>query len=151
MVASPDGNKIAFTWSEPRGTAWDTYLWVVNVDGTGLRRLTRVPDPSTALGFGYGSPTWSPDSAWVAGVVYMDGSVVAPIFPPDQSFPGVPGGITGSTGCATNPVFVLPADADKVAVSWPMYDVKYGVKVRAASGGDGGQWLSTCGDIAWLP
>ncbi len=151
VVVSPDGKKVAFTWAEPRGTGWDRHIWVVNVDGTGLHRLTQAPSNLTTLSIGYASPTWSPDSAWVAGVIYMDGSVIAPIFPLDQSFPGVPGGITGSTGCGSNPVFVLPASANRVAVSWPQYDVKYGVKVRSASGGSGGQWVSTCGEIAWLP
>ncbi len=149
LTVSPDGQKIAFNWSVPRRNSVDTHIFVVNADGTGLRQLTAPPDASSALNYAYGSPSWSPDSRWVAGALYMTGSVVAPIFPPDQSFPGVPGGIIGSTGCGSNPVFVLPADADRVAISWPRYDVKYGIKVRNSSG-TGGQWLSACQSVQWV-
>lgn len=149
LAVSPDGQKFAFTWNVPRGTSKDTHIFVANVDGTGLHQLTAPPDPSSALKFGYGSPAWSPDSRWITGALYMTGSVVAPIFPPDQSFPGVPGGIVGSTGCATNPVFVLPVEANQAAISWPSFDVKYGIKVRNSSG-TGGQWLSACGSVHWV-
>ncbi len=148
---SPDGQKIAFDWDAPRGNGFtrEANIWVAQVDGTGLHQLTAPSNPSSGLSFNYGNATWSPDSKWVAAGLYMSGVTVAPIFPPDQSFPGVPGGIIGATGCNVNPVFVLPADADKVAISWPSYDVKYGLKVRNASG-TGGQWLSACSTIQWV-
>ncbi len=149
LTVSPDGQKIAFDWDVRRRNTADSHIFVANVDGTGLHQLTAPPDPSSPLNFSYGSASWSPDSRWVAAALYMTGSTVAPIFPPDQSFPGVPGGIIGSTGCATNPVFVLPADANQVAISWPAYDLKYGVKVRNSSG-TGGQWLSACGAVQWV-
>ncbi len=151
LAVSPDGRKITFDWSErrsPGGTS-DLHIWVANIDGTGLHRLTSPPDTTTALSFTFGNATWSPDSKWVAAVVYMNGSIVAPIFPPDQSFPGVPGGIIGSTGCSTNPVFVLPVDAVKVPISWPRYDVLHGLKVRNSSG-NGGMWVSTCASVHWV-
>jgi Tol biopolymer transport system component len=53
---SPDGKRLAFAasrGSEPRG------IYVVNVDGSGLRRLTR----GSALD---DSPAWSPDGARIA-------------------------------------------------------------------------------------
>jgi Tol biopolymer transport system component len=46
---SPDGRRIAF------GSGG---IWIVNVDGTGLRRLTRGGEDE--------SPTWSADSRWIA-------------------------------------------------------------------------------------
>lgn len=150
LSVSPDGTKIAFNWGVRRPKAsGDQHLWVANADGTNLHQITAPPDAESPLNYGYGNPTWSPDSQWVLGVLYMAGTVVAPIYPPDLTFPGVPGGIIGSTGCASSPVFVLPANADKVAVRWPSYDTRYGIKVRNASG-QGGQWVSTCASVYWV-
>jgi TolB protein len=52
---SPDGTRIAF-WR--RGAAGDTIV-VVNVDGSGARRLTASPESAR-------SPGWSPDSKYIA-------------------------------------------------------------------------------------
>ncbi len=50
---SPDGSKIAFMAQTPEGT--ENYeIFVVNDDGTGLRRLTESPGAD-------GWPAWSPD------------------------------------------------------------------------------------------
>jgi TolB protein len=49
-AASPDGKRIAFM--STRDGVWD--LYVVNVDGTGLTRLTEDPDID-------GLPVWAPD------------------------------------------------------------------------------------------
>lgn len=147
LSVSPDGSKIALSWLEPRGTTDDSHIWVVNVDGTGLRKLTSATDPAAAVSYTYGEPTWSPDSQWVAAVFHMEGTSTAPVYP-DEPFLG--GVVTGTTGCANSQVVVLPAAADKVRVSWPRFDATYGVKVRAA-GGAGGQWLSTCGSVHWMP
>ncbi len=149
LTVSPDGQKIAFNWGVPRRNSNDTHIFVANVDGTGLHQLTAPPDPSSPLDYGYGSVSWSPDSRWVAAALYMNGSTVAPVFPPDQSFPGVPGGVIGSTGCSLNPVFVLPVEANQVAIPWPGFDVKYGIKVRDSSG-TAGRWLSACGGVQWV-
>lgn len=54
---SPDGSKVAFTMSRDGNPE----IYVVNADGSGLRRLTR--DPSTEA-----SPTWSPDGSRIAFV-----------------------------------------------------------------------------------
>jgi Tol biopolymer transport system component len=149
LTVSPDGQKIAFDWDVNRGTTADWHIFVANIDGTGLHRLTAVPDPTNPIQFVYGSMSWSPDSRHIAAAVYMNDSVVAPIFPPDQSFPGVPGGIIGSVGCGTNQVFVLPVEANQVAIPWPAFDTKYGIKVRDASG-TGGKWLTACGSMHWI-
>ena len=50
---SPDGTKLAFMGQTPEGT--ENYeIYVVDADGTGLRRLTDSPGPD-------GWPAWSPD------------------------------------------------------------------------------------------
>ncbi len=151
LVVSPDGKKIAFEWSVRRANDTDDlHIWVANIDGSGLHRLTEVQELNDPLSYSYGRPTWSPDGKWIGAGLYLTGTTTAPIFPPDQSFPGVPGGIIGSTGCGLSPSFVLPVDAVKVPISWPTYDKKYGLKVRNASG-TGGKWVSTCYSIKWLP
>jgi hypothetical protein len=149
LTVSPDGQKIAFDWDVDRGTTADWHIFVANIDGTGLHQITAPPDPKNPLQFVYGSMSWSPDSRHIAAAIYMGGSTAAPIFPPDQSFPGVPGGIIGSVGCGTNQVFVLPAEADQVAIPWPAFDPKYGIKVRDASG-TGGKWLTACASVQWV-
>ena len=50
---SPDGTRLAFY----RGPSGDRDIFVINVDGTGLERLT---DGGDNLG-----PTWSPDGNWI--------------------------------------------------------------------------------------
>lgn len=54
---SPDGSKVAFTMS----TDGNSEIYVVNADGSGLRRLTRSPGIDT-------SPSWSPDGQRIAFV-----------------------------------------------------------------------------------
>lgn len=146
LAVSPDGTRIAFSWAETRGVSQDMNLWVVGSDGSGLRRLTQAPDAASPLDFVHGSPAWSPDGQWVAGVLYMSGSTVAPVFP-DVPFLGAR--IVSTTGCIDQ-VFVVGATASAVALTWPTFDAAHGVKVVAPSG-TAGQWLSSCGgEIAWL-
>jgi TolB protein len=75
---SPDGRAIAFVqkkcWPNPRltrcGTAYETYLYVVNADGSGLRRLTT----QRAHLF---NPSWSTDGKTIRYgryLVHADGS-----------------------------------------------------------------------------
>ena len=72
---SPDGRAIAFVQkkcvpSRPCGTAFETYLYVVNADGSGLRRLT----PHRAHVF---NPSWLADGKTIrygGYLVYADGS-----------------------------------------------------------------------------
>ena len=59
---SPDGRKVAFM--SQRDGNWEIY--VVNVDGSGLRRLTR--DPAID-----GLPTWSPDGQFLAFLSNREG------------------------------------------------------------------------------
>lgn len=50
---SPDGRRIVFTQVVPAGETEQADLFVVNADGSGLRRLTDTPDNE-------GAPVWSP-------------------------------------------------------------------------------------------
>jgi TolB protein len=55
---SPDGARIAFMGETPEGT--ENYeIYVINADGTGLRRLTDSPASD-------GFPSWSPDGRTIA-------------------------------------------------------------------------------------
>ena len=54
---SPDGTRIAFSRSTDRFRTYD--IWIVRVNGTGLRRLTRTRGMSE-------HPSWSPDGRTIA-------------------------------------------------------------------------------------
>ncbi|HEX7979571.1 MAG TPA: LpqB family beta-propeller domain-containing protein [Gemmatimonadaceae bacterium] len=65
---SPDGTKIVFSATD---AALSTHsLWVVNVDGTGLKKLTTAL-PADVLG--PDSPAWSPDGRRIAFVARRNG------------------------------------------------------------------------------
>jgi Tol biopolymer transport system component len=57
---SPNGRRIAFTWTE-LGNSEVAQIWTVRADGTGLSQLTRLP--SGAEGW---APSWSPDGRRIA-------------------------------------------------------------------------------------
>jgi Tol biopolymer transport system component len=54
---SPDGKELVFDRAYARG------LWVINADGSGLRRLTRPPGGMDDTG-----PIWSSDGTWIGFV-----------------------------------------------------------------------------------
>ena len=60
---SPDGKSIAFVWRD----AWEAFseIWLVDADGTNLRRLTTGPDTQ---------PRWSPDGKQIAFTSMRDGT-----------------------------------------------------------------------------
>ncbi|MDH6709007.1 Tol biopolymer transport system component [Kitasatospora sp. MAA19] len=64
---TPDGRAVVFDAVEPGGRDGQTQrdLWVVNTDGTGLRRLTDTADSEA-------HPTVSPDGKWVAYTCNVD-------------------------------------------------------------------------------
>jgi dipeptidyl aminopeptidase/acylaminoacyl peptidase len=58
MDFSPDGSRIVFLRPEPGTDPPAGSLYVVNVDGTSLKRITPP-------GMGVGSARWSPDGNWI--------------------------------------------------------------------------------------
>ena len=59
---SPDGARVAFTrvWVDTEADEYRTAIWLVNADGTGLRRLTAGERDT--------QPRWSPDGTRLAFV-----------------------------------------------------------------------------------
>jgi Tol biopolymer transport system component len=62
---SPLGHRVAFHRFEevatsPTGTVTQADLFIINVNGSGLRRITTTKDWSE------GAPAWSPDGRWLA-------------------------------------------------------------------------------------
>jgi tetratricopeptide (TPR) repeat protein len=72
--ASPDGQHVAFM--SQRDGNWEVY--VVNLDGTGLQRLTHNPNND-------GLPTWSPNGQYIAFVSDRDGHWAVWAMDPDGS------------------------------------------------------------------
>ncbi len=56
---SPDGRMIAFVRADESGEGTGSFIYLMNADGTGVRRL-----PNT--GFNAANPTWSPDGTRIA-------------------------------------------------------------------------------------
>jgi TolB protein len=64
-VLSPDGRKIVFA---SQGDDPSDEIYVMNPDGTGLRRVTTSPGMD-------GDPSWSPDGRRIAFASYRDGQL----------------------------------------------------------------------------
>jgi Tol biopolymer transport system component len=67
---SPDGAKLAFMAHREKASAANFEIYVVNLDGTGLKRLTNAPGED-------GWPAWSPDGARIVFASQRDGCSVA--------------------------------------------------------------------------
>jgi hypothetical protein len=143
----PAGTRVVFDWRVVRGYGHDYQLMTMNVDGTGLKQLTAPPDAQSAATYSYGNASWSPDGKFVIGGLYMSGVVTAPL---PEGVPGVPAGVIGATGCGVNRLFVLPAEAEKVALKWPEHHPDHEIKVQADATGKGA-WLTPCGGMLWVP
>jgi Tol biopolymer transport system component len=59
---SPDGSRIAFMARAPGTPEWNTILYLINADGSSLRRLSPGCPGETSENF----PAWSPDGARIA-------------------------------------------------------------------------------------
>jgi len=113
-VLSPDGTKVAF--DSNRGGP--TQIWVVNVDGTGLRQITQVPAPTpTSPNPADTWPTWSPDGTRLAftstrtnpnGEIHTTTVTPAPVTAPRIT-------VSGSTGGAIQPAWDPVADHNRIA------------------------------------
>jgi len=143
----PAGTRVVFDWRVVRGYGHDYQLMTMNVDGTGLKQLTAPPDAQSAATYSYGNGSWSPDGKFVIGGLYMSGVVTAPL---PEGVPGLPAGVIGATGCGVNRLFVLPAEAEKVALKWPEHHPDHEIKVQVDATGKGA-WLTPCGGMLWVP
>lgn len=140
LSASPDGRRIAFTWNG--------HLWVAGVDGSNLHRVTELAADDT-FGPAFGSPTWSPDSQWLAGVLNRGGTNIGLVFPGNTDIVAPPYQVIGSSGCAS-PVFVVRADGPPATVTWPRWPLEAGVRARNANGQFIG--VASCdGEVFWIP
>jgi Tol biopolymer transport system component len=65
---SPDGSRLAFLYGVPSGqfSRGDMSLYVINADGSEMRRLARCPDHATCDFNGGAGISWSPDATKIA-------------------------------------------------------------------------------------
>lgn len=105
---SPDGSQVAFSAQEDQGSGEvPRELFVMNADGTGLRRLTS--DRAYA-----GFPDWSPDGDTIAyasyrGTNYVPGCLGSSICPTDLYVIDVTGG---------TPSLLVAGDVSETTPSW---------------------------------
>jgi dipeptidyl aminopeptidase/acylaminoacyl peptidase len=65
-VVSPDGRMVAYVGREHLPVVWQTAdLWVMNIDGTGGRDLTRQLDREVGGFLGSGTLVWAPDGSGI--------------------------------------------------------------------------------------
>ncbi|WP_271765510.1 TolB family protein [Aquimarina algiphila] len=86
---SPDGTQVVFTLGEDTSQGVEGTIWLINIDGTGLRQLT-TKEMDLPVTPSHKSAIWSPDGQWV---FVVDGT-----------------SIEGNA-------YVVPADAQKVELT----------------------------------
>ncbi|MCH7345089.1 hypothetical protein LZ017_17030 [Pelomonas sp. CA6] len=71
LRSSPDGKQLLLTLGVRYGNTYFNVLFIANLDGTGLRQLTRPTDAAIAAGvrLSHANAVWSPDGRWVAFAV----------------------------------------------------------------------------------
>jgi TolB protein len=126
---SPDGSQVAFTMTEMSGGPGS--LWVNNMDGSGLRQLTRAAENDLA-------PEWSPDGEHIAFMSYQGG--YADIYVMDSAGGGIQ--------ALTNTPLIHEAwptwspDGQQIAYSVPIDREFWGIYVTDANGGNQRQIVS---------
>ena len=98
MDFSPDGSRIVFVRAEPAEDAFFGSLYVVNVDGSGLHRIT-PPGSHTQ------SARWSPDGEWI-------------VFGGTGSVPGTPIEAVRPDGTGLRKVFEDPDGGSAITPTW---------------------------------
>jgi len=93
LSVSPDGSQIVFGLLQPNAFGSEKDIWIMNMDGTGLRQLTDSSD-----GHGEFHTTWSPDGRWVLVRQRLHGD----------------GGWDEYTTNSDGKLFAVPANANKV-------------------------------------
>ena len=78
LTWSPDGRKIAFVSMRDQTYPGNADIYVIGVDGSGERRLTRDPAIDQA-------PAWSPDGRKIAFHSFRDGHPAVYVMNPDGS------------------------------------------------------------------
>ncbi|GAB2719812.1 hypothetical protein [Kitasatospora kifunensis] len=151
---TPDGKAVVFDALEPGGQNGQLQrdLWLVNSDGTGLRRLTDTSSNET-------HPTVSPDGQWIAYDCDADPAHIQVFVMP------LAGGAsrqitTVTTGSAIDPAWNPVNDdahREQIVYTWDQGGtVGPSLRLTSPTGGDraffpgtGSTWQS--GSAAWLP
>lgn len=150
IAVSPDGSRIAFTWTQSRASSnntVDTHIYIAKIDGSELTRVTEVADPSDPIAHSFGSPTWSPDGNWLAFGLFVNGATSAPVWP-DDPYGGAK--IVGTTGCDVSPLYVVPRQTTTQQISRNTLRTDLAVRVLSTNA-DGAQWVSSCSKFKWVP
>jgi hypothetical protein len=153
LSVSPDGKQLAFTLQED-GDKYKHNIWLMNIDGTHLRQLTRDADGKDPE---FESPVWSPDGKWI---MLMKGYVAtsAVIVPDDPTGDSIVLGSLGGLYAVRTDVgtldFSKPLDPSVVhkmrhgygsPIAWlPAHGGRKGVARLSLEGSSAGQWRSAC-------
>lgn len=100
LRASPDGTQLLLTLPTTINGTTFMLLYVVNLDGTGWRQVTRPSDRAATAGarLAHSNAVWSPDGRWIA-------------FSVRGVNPGVPG-----FNEVCQPVLVIPSNLNALAI-----------------------------------
>ncbi|MDH6108486.1 Tol biopolymer transport system component [Kitasatospora sp. MAP12-15] len=153
---TPDGQSVVFDAAEPGGTSGKSQrdLWLVNADGTGLRRLTDTTSDET-------NPTVSPDGQWVAYACDADPAHTQLYLLPLTGGGGSRRITDVTTGSAVDPAWNPLDDAahrDQLVYTWDQggqvgpqlrLTTPDGTGDRAFFPATGADWQT--GSAAWLP